>query len=213
MAQLRSNFAYSSLASSPACVECVPNCAECSNIYECSSCSSGTLVAGLCLTNTLAPTSGDACSTTFSFNVSEFANINNHINTQLRVASSTSQVSYSSAKIVYPDSTTQPIADISSFTIPNYYVVGETSFSATIQLDTTINGVAKQGDLATIILNQSAKTPPNCMSCMPNCSVCSDIYVCDTCSSGTLIGGLCIANSVSASSGTACSSTFSLDLS
>ena len=172
------NSVYSPAASSPVCVGCIPNCGLCSDIYECSTCSAGALVAGLCLTNTVSPTSGQACSITFAFDVSEVAAITKHINSELRVPQSTSQVSFSSAKIVYPDSTTQPIADISSFTIPNYYVVGQNSFSATIQLEITANGVTKQGDLPPISLTQPAKTPPNCMSCMPNCSLCSDLYVC-----------------------------------
>ena len=178
VAPLNTKLVYSAAASAPTCVECIPNCDSCSDVYECSTCSAGSLTAGLCLTNTLSPSSGQACSTTFAFDVSEIATITKHINSELRVAQSTSQVSFSSAKIVYPDATTQAIADFSSFTIPNYYVVGQTSFSATIQLEITANGVTKQGDLTTISLTQPAKTPPNCMSCMPNCSVCSDIFVC-----------------------------------
>ena len=172
------NSVYSSAASSATCVECIPNCELCSDLYECSTCSAGSLVAGLCFTNTVTPSSGEACSTTFAFDVSELAAITKHINSELRVPQSTSQVSYSSAKIVYPDSSTQPIADISSFTIPNYHIVGQTSFSATIQLEITANGVTKQDDLPPISLTQPAKTPPNCMSCMPNCSLCSDLFVC-----------------------------------
>ena len=178
VAPLNTNSVYSAAPSSPVCVQCTPNCDSCSDIYECSTCSAGSLVAGLCFTNTLSPTSGEACSTAFAFDVSELAATTKHINSELRVPQSTSQVSYSSAKIVYPDSTTRPIADISSFTVPNYYVVGQTSFSATIQLEITSNGVTKQADLALISLTQPAKTPPNCMSCMPHCSLCSDLYVC-----------------------------------
>ena len=61
----------------------------------------------------------------------------------------------------------------------------------------TVNGVAKSEDITTFTVTQPAKTPPNCMACMPNCSVCSDVYVCETCASGLLIGGLCISNTFS----------------
>ena len=106
VAPLNTNTVYSAAASSPTCVECIPNCVLCSDVYECSTCSAGSLVAGLCLTNTISPTSGDACSTTFAFDVSELAAISKHINSELRLPQSTSQVSFSSAKIVYPDSST-----------------------------------------------------------------------------------------------------------
>ena len=68
---------------------CMPNCAECSDIYVCKVCSSGTLVAGICITNTLDKTSGIAELDTFSFDPSEYATINNHINNQLGVSLNT----------------------------------------------------------------------------------------------------------------------------
>ena len=83
-----------------------------------------------------------------------------------------------SGKILYPDATTKTIADISSFTIPNYYVADLTSFTATVQLEIVANGATREVNFATISLAQPAKTPPNCMACMPNCSLCSDLYVC-----------------------------------
>ena len=109
-------------------MQCTPNCSECSDLYVCEACSSGTLVGGVCLTNTVSPSSGAACSASFSFDIAELTTINTHINTQLAVASSTQQVAYSSAKLVYPDNSYKTVSDISSFIIPNHYVLGLTTF-------------------------------------------------------------------------------------
>ena len=103
VAPLNTNLVYAAAASAPVCAQCIPNCALCSDIYECATCSAGALVAGLCLTNTVSPTSGVAASTSFAFDVSEFTSINSHINSELRVAQATSQVAFISAKLVYPD--------------------------------------------------------------------------------------------------------------
>lgn len=132
---------------------CVPNCSLCSDVYTCEECSSGTLVGGLCLTNSVSSSSGVACSDSFSFDIAEFNAINSHINSQLGVPLSTHSVSYTSAKIVYPDSTTHTITDISSFTVPNYHKSGLTSFSATLRLSLTANGQHREGDVATISLS------------------------------------------------------------
>ena len=131
----------------------MPNCSECADLYICNACSSGSLVAGLCLTNNLSPSTGTACSTSFSFDASEITAINTHINTQLGAASSTHQVSLSSAKIVYPDSSTKPVSDFSSFTIPNYSAEELTSFSASLRLLFTVNGLSKEGDLPASTIN------------------------------------------------------------
>ena len=131
----------------PNCMACMPNCSVCSNLYACSTCASGSLVAGLCLGNTLSPSTGTACSTSFSFDASDITAINAHINTQLGADSSTQQVSLSSARILYPDSSTKPVADISSFTIPNYSPEELTSFSASLRLLLNVNGESKEGNL------------------------------------------------------------------
>ena len=39
------------------------------------------------------------------------------------------------------------ISDISSFTVPNYYEVGLTSFQAILRLTLSVKGETKQGDL------------------------------------------------------------------
>ena len=63
------------------------------------------------------------------------------------------QVSYSAAKIVYPDSSTSPIADISSFNVPNYSVEGLTFFTTSLRLVLSVNGEAKEGNLPVISLS------------------------------------------------------------
>lgn len=130
----------------------MPNCSECSDLYSCNTCSTGALVAGLCVTNTLSPSSGNVCSTSFSFDITDITTINNHINSQLSTSFSTHQVAFSSAKIVYPDQSTKPVSDISSFTIPNYSVIGLTSFSASLRLVLLVNGLTKEGDLPAVTL-------------------------------------------------------------
>ena len=140
IAQLRTNFAYSPLSGSPACVECIPNCFQCDDIYVCSSCSAGALIGGICINSTLTPSSGVAGSTAFSFDVSEFTSINSHINRELRVSPSTSQVSFTFLKLVYPDSSVVYVTDTSSFTVPIYKAAGDTSFAVTVQLVFTVNG-------------------------------------------------------------------------
>ena len=131
----------------------MPNCSACSDLYTCDTCSSGALVAGLCLANNISPSSGAVCSTSFSFDPSEITAINNHINAQLGTSFDTVQVSYSAAKIVYPDSSTSPIADISSFNVPNYSVEGLTFFTASLRLVLSVNGEAKEGNLPVISLS------------------------------------------------------------
>ena len=97
---------------------CMPNCSVCSDLYVCETCSSGSLIGGLCLTNTLSATSGEADNTPFSFDISETVAINTHINTQLGAASSTTQVSFSYLKLTYPDFSVLYVTDPSSFSIP-----------------------------------------------------------------------------------------------
>ena len=130
----------------------MPSCSECSDIYECSTCSTGTLIAGLCLANTLSATSGEACSTSFSFDAAEVGAINTHIIKELQVDPQSQQIALSSATLVYPDSSTKQISDLSSFTVPNYPVVGVTFFSATVKLGLAVNGSSKEGDLGVITL-------------------------------------------------------------
>ena len=130
----------------------MPNCSECTDLYACSTCSSGVLVAGLCLANTVSPSSGNVCSTSFSFDASEITSINNHINTQLGTSFSTLQVSFSSAKIVYPDQSTKQVSDISTFTIPNYSPDRLTSFSGSLRLVLSVNGQSREGDLPAVTL-------------------------------------------------------------
>ena len=108
----------------------MPNCSKCTDLYTCTTCSTAALVAGLCIAKTLSPSTGNVCSTSFSFDAAEITTINNHINTQLGTSFSTEQVAFSAARIVYPDQSTKEVSDISSFTIPNYSANGLTSFSA-----------------------------------------------------------------------------------
>ena len=75
-----------------------------------------------------------------------------------------------------------------------------------------MNGVAKEEDLTTISVNQPAKTPPNCMSCIPNCSECSDIFACYICSAGNLFEGLSITSTLSLTSGQAGDTFFSFEV-
>ena len=160
---------------------CMPSCSACSDIYVCDSCSSGSLLGGLCLANTLSPTtgvpgqtsfsfdaseftsinthintlsatSGEACSTSFSFDAAEVGAINTHIIKELQVDPQSQQIALSSATLVYPDSSTKQISDLSSFTVPNYPVVGVTFFSATVKLGLAVNGSSKEGDLGVITL-------------------------------------------------------------
>ena len=138
-----------------------------------------------------------ACSTAFTYDLSELTQINRFLTNQIKEASSTQEVSFTSVKVVYPDSSENAICDISSFTIDDFYVVGQTSFEATIRMSFRVNGVAKEENLTTIRVDLAAKTPPNCMSCMPNCSECSDIFVCNICSAGNLFEGVCITSTLS----------------
>ena len=101
---------------------------------------------------------------------------------------------------------------MSSFAVPNYHVVDLTSFDATVKLSFTLNSVTTQTDLGVISLTQLAKTPPNCMSCMPNCSECSDIYVCNVCSAGSHIHGLCITSTLSQTNGQAADTLFTFEV-
>ena len=97
---------------------CMPNCSVCSDIYVCDTCASGSLIGGLCISNTLSTTTGEAGQTPFSFDTSETTAINTHINTQLGAAASTTQVSFSYLKLTYPDSSVVYVTDPSSFTVP-----------------------------------------------------------------------------------------------
>ena len=104
IAPLPGTMLYSDIANSVACVECMPKCQACSNIFTCTTCSSGTKIGGICMANTLSANSGNACSTAFTYDTSELTQINRYLTTQIKEASSTQQISYS-AKLIYPDST------------------------------------------------------------------------------------------------------------
>ena len=147
---------------------CLPNCSECSNLYGCITCSSGSLIGGLCITNTLSPPSGQAGQSSFSFDISETNTFNTHINTQLGAASSTTQVSFTYLKLTYPDSSVVYVTDPSSFVPPVYKVEGATSYTVSAQLVFNVNGESKKGDLARINLNQAAYSPPNVCGCRLN---------------------------------------------
>lgn len=134
-------------------MECVPLCSECSNIYECSTCSFGTLVGGVCLANTVTPSSGVGASTSFSFDASEFASINDHINSELRLSSSSAQISFISGALLYPDSTLHPITDISSFAVPVYQEEGATVFNVEVRLSFRVNGASREAALATLAIS------------------------------------------------------------
>ena len=99
----------------------------------------------------MTPSSGIADWTVFSFDTSEIAAINEHINRELRVASSTSQVSINFGKFVYPDNSEVgvPSSNFGSTIIPNYNI-DIASFSATFRLVLTVNGQQREGDLATL---------------------------------------------------------------
>ena len=149
-------------------MSCMPNCAECSELYACTTCASGSLIGGLCITKTLSPTSGEAGSTPFSFDISETTAINTHINTQLGAATSTTQVSFSYLKLTYPDSSVVYVTDPSSFTLPLFQSEGASSFTAAAQLVFNVNGVSKRGDIAHLNLTQPVFSPPNVCGCRLN---------------------------------------------
>ena len=104
IAPLPGTMVYSSIANSVACVECMPNCQACSDIFTCTTCSTGSKVGGICIANLVSPNSGDACSTAFTYDTSELTQINRYLTNQIREASSTQQISFS-AKLIYPDLT------------------------------------------------------------------------------------------------------------
>lgn len=116
----------------PNCMACLPNCSVCSDIYVCDTCSSGSLIGGLCITNTLSPLTGDASQTPFSFDTSEFATISSHLNAQLGVLSSTTQVSVSYLRLTYPDLSLVLVTEPSSFIVPEYQVEGASDFTVAV---------------------------------------------------------------------------------
>ena len=93
-----------------------------------------------------------AQSTSFSLDVSEFSFINDHINSELRVAASTPQVSFLFAKLLYPDASVQFIEDVSSFSVPIYEAEGVASFNVALLLVVKVNGEEKEGPLTSISL-------------------------------------------------------------
>ena len=149
----------------PDCMACMPNCLVCSSLYVCETCSSGHLIGGLCITKLLSSSLGVADSTTFSFDTSDSTSINSHINSQLGLPSSTSQVSFTYAKLVYPDASLIYLTDPSSFKVPILQIEGVTSFGVTFQLVFTVNGESKQGDVTVINLTQPVYVPPDVCGC------------------------------------------------
>ena len=90
--------------------------------------------------NTLTPSSGEAESTVFYFDVSEFQTINAHINSELGISSSAQSISFTYAKLTHPDLSTVYVTDTASFTVPSYKVHGATSFEVKVELFYTVNG-------------------------------------------------------------------------
>lgn len=88
----------------PACGECTPSCAVCSDLFSCSSCESGIEINGICFTHSINAISGDALSSNFSLDLSDFSNINIHTNIQLIQPSSLPTVFSSRAFLRYPNS-------------------------------------------------------------------------------------------------------------
>ena len=93
--------------------------------------------------------------------MSELSSINEHINSQLRVASSVSQVSFISAKLVYPDASSKSINDVSSFVVPLYPAENVSSFNAAVHLSFRVNGVSKEAALTSLAITQDPYIPPN----------------------------------------------------
>ena len=87
IAQLGIGFFYSSSSETAACLKCVPGCASCSDMYTCPNCSSGSLLAGICIASSVSPRSGKADEVFFSLSTGGLAQANLHINKELNIDS------------------------------------------------------------------------------------------------------------------------------
>ena len=86
------------------------------------------------------------------------------------------------------------------------------SFSGTSTTASLIESLQPIAQLRDGFTYSSSAGSPACVRCTPGCSACSDIYTCTTCDSGTPKGGLCLDAALSPNSGTANSTSFTVDI-
>ena len=113
----------------------------------------------------MTPSIGEADSTLFSFDVSEFQTINAHINSELGLSSSSDSVTFVSADLIYPDLTVVQISDTSSFVVPAYQVDSATSFQANVKLHFTLNGNTQSEIVSEIHVTQAPYVIHNGCGC------------------------------------------------
>ena len=132
MAQLKD--CYFRASSGPVCQPCGPGCVSCSGFFGCTECSSGQLLGGICIAQTVQPEGGTAGETLLTFSEADFASLNFHINEHSNLARSTQQAYVAGVSVLYPNGQEVALASTSNMTIPTYNVVGVEAFSVQVRL-------------------------------------------------------------------------------
>ena len=156
MAQLKDS--YFRATSGAVCQPCGPGCVSCSGFFGCTECSSGQLLGGICIAQTVQPEGGTAGETLLTFSEADFASLNFHINEHSNLARSTQQAYVAGVSVLYPNGQEVALASTSNMTIPTYNVVGVEAFSVQVRLQAFLQSGVQLLALQDYALAQPAPT-------------------------------------------------------